>query len=124
VKRPKTKQPTQRTLEECRKRGWTAGVVERWIAAIQQRKDLFGFGDVLVLDGKPGSLLIQATSQTNVSSRIRKVLSIAASWDWLRAGNRISVWGWEGVAFGERKRWHVTENPIILHRNRPGVRTA
>lgn len=100
--------PTSRSLEECRKRGWLAHVVEKWIPHTRRRLDAFGFGDVLVMDGRPGSLLIQATSTPNMAARVTKIREecAEAARAWLAAGNRIEVWGWakRGKA-GERKRW-------------------
>ena len=52
--------PTQRSLALCKKRGWRYAIVEKWIQATKRRVDVFGFGDILVLDGQPGSLLVQA----------------------------------------------------------------
>lgn len=101
---------TVRTLMECRKRGWRACVIEKWIPQTKRRLDAFGFGDVLVLDDMPGALLIQATTDTggNVSARVGKIRGecAAAASAWLAAGNRVSVWGWgkRGKA-GARKLW-------------------
>jgi hypothetical protein len=106
--------PTQKTLAYCKSHGMLACVVERYVAPFGRpfghRLDVWGFGDVLVLDGQPGSLLIQATSGTNVSSRVAKIRleCSAAARAWLAAGNRIQVWGWakQGAA-GQRKLWSL-----------------
>lgn len=100
--------PTARTLAECKRRGWPAYVTEKRIPKINILKDAFGFGDVLALDGKPGSLLIQATSTPNVGSRERKIMDeckvLAKAW--VGAGNRIEIWGWaKRGAAGKRKLW-------------------
>ena len=98
--------PTARTVAECRKRGWPATVVERFTGRV--RRDAFGFGDVLVLDGQPGALLIQCTTGAHVANRVTKIRTqcAEAAAVWLAAGNRIEVWGWalQGPA-GSRKRW-------------------
>lgn len=88
--------PTARTLQECRKRNWPAYVTEKWVPMARIRKDAFGFGDVLVMDGQPGSLLIQATVTGAMSSRERKIREECTdeARRWLEAGNRIEVWGW------------------------------
>ncbi len=100
--------PTARSLAECRKRGWWACVVERWVAQTRIRVDAFGFGDILALDEQPGALLIQATTTANAASRVRKIRDqrAKAARAWLGAGNRIAVWGWalRGKA-GKRKLW-------------------
>lgn len=88
--------PTARTLAECKRRNWPAYVTERHNAFSGRKNDAFGFGDVLVIDGKPGSLLIQATSTPNMSAREKKIRTECAveAHQWLMAGNRIEVWGW------------------------------
>ena len=107
--------PTQRTLAECRSRGWRAAVVERWIPQTQRRLDAFGFGDVLAIGQKPW--LIQATSGSNVSKRVAKITGECA-WDaaaWLDAGGGILVWGWKRYAKPvDRKWWRVIEREITL----------
>lgn len=100
--------PTQRTLAECVRRGWRACVVEKWIAQAGRRIDAFGFGDILAIDQRTGSMLIQATSTDNMSARVAKIRGECkqAATDWLRAGNRIEVWGWaKRGAAGTRKVW-------------------
>ena len=100
--------PTQRTLTWCKMAGWPAGVVEKWIPQTKQRKDLYGFIDIVVLDGKPGALGIQATSASNVSGRVTKIQEecTQAAIRWLQAGNRIWVIGWsKRGARGKRKLW-------------------
>jgi hypothetical protein len=100
--------PTQRTLAECRNREWLACVVEKWIPQAGRRVDVFGFGDILAVDGLPGSLLIQATTTENMSARVKKIQTEChdAAKEWLRYGNRIGVWGWakRGPA-DKRKVW-------------------
>jgi hypothetical protein len=107
--------PTARTLAECRKRGWLACVVEKWISQTRRRVDAFGFGDLLVLDGQPGSLLIQATSASHVSDRRAKILleRTEPARRWLDASNRIEVWGWLAPTKTIR-RWRLRTVPIVL----------
>jgi hypothetical protein len=88
--------PTQLTLRALRQRGYLSAVVEKWNQHARVRQDLFGFADILaVRRDKPGVLAIQATSRSNWSSRWTKCLSSAAVREWLGAGNRLEVWGWE-----------------------------
>lgn len=102
--------PTQRTLAECRKRGWLAQVVERWNPYARIRQDLFGFGDVIALDRCPGALLIQATSGANAAARLAKIQEKDEARQWLEAGNRIAVWAWaKRGARGKRKLWTLRE---------------
>lgn len=100
--------PTSRTLAWCKERGWLVGVVERFIPQTKRRNDLFGFIDIVVLDGQPGVLGIQATSTGNMSARAMKIQEecTEAAKSWLDAGNRIWVVGWaKRGAKGKRKLW-------------------
>jgi len=109
--------PTQRTLQECRKREWLCCVVEKWVPHARRRIDVFGFGDLLALDGEQGSLLIQATSTSNMGSRVTKIRKDcnAAARAWLEAGNRIEVWGWaKRGATGKRKLWTLRSVRVTL----------
>lgn len=90
---------------------------------MRRRIDLFGFIDLVALDGKPGLLGIQATSTGNAPSRVTKILDdcTEAAIDWLAAGNRIVVWGFalrryklKSGKFGKAKRWKLKEYVIVL----------
>ena len=129
-----TTSPTQQTLRECRRRGWSACIVERWIAPARQRVDAFGFGDVLAVDPEtPDTYLIQACITGHVLDRAAKILGkpegdderalrradriVADATAWLAAGNRIVVWGWaKRGARGKRKLWTLREMEIGLSR--------
>ena len=98
--------PTARTLAFCRQQGWRAGVVERWLPHTKVRKDLFGCIDLVCLDGLPGVLGIQATSSSNMASRITKAKALDELRLWLDAGNRFECFGWaKRGAVGKRKLW-------------------
>lgn len=85
--------PTTRSLAEMRKRGFTCAVSEKWIAQIKQRKDLFGFADVVAL-GDREVIFVQATSASNVSSRVKKIAEHENVGAVRRAGVKILVHGW------------------------------
>jgi hypothetical protein len=93
--------------------GWLPAVVERWNPHARIRQDLYGFLDLVALDGEPGLLGIQATSSSNAASRVRKILELEsdAPRRWLEAGNRIEVWGWKKLPNG---RWECQARPIAL----------
>lgn len=99
--------PTQRAKAHCKANGWLVSVVEQWVPGANIRRDAFGFGDMLVLDGQGGPLLVQVTS-TNVAARVAKIRGEcwAAARAWIDAGGRVQVWGWakRGPA-GKRKMW-------------------
>ena len=103
--------PTQRTLAELKRRGYTSAIVERWNQWAKIRQDLYGFIDVVAI--KPdenGVLAVQCTSDAHVAERTTKINGLPAAQVWLKAGNRIVVWGWgkKGKA-GKRKLWTLRE---------------
>jgi hypothetical protein len=69
-------------------------VVERWIPGANIRKDLFGFIDILAVGIGGDVLAVQATSRSNVSSRIKKIADHPGINYVRRAGWTIEVWGW------------------------------
>jgi hypothetical protein len=98
--------PTARSLEEMRKRGYLAEVVERWIPGANIRKDFAGFIDILCIHKDTGEIAgVQATSGSNVSARIDKIIN-HENVDAVRKGNiKILVHGW-----AKRKgRWQLRE---------------
>lgn len=118
---------TARTLERCRRYGWRAEKVEQWVSFVGKdeapakeprkgprgvRRDLFGFLDVLVLDGKPGLLGIQATGgRGDLAKHLAKLLQrpsdptqlprwhqlVETMHAWLSAGCRLELWSWRKV---------------------------
>lgn len=87
--------PTARSLEQCRKNGWLADVVERRIPHSFITKDFLGFVDIIAVgDGK--TMGIQTTSGSNHAARVRKIITERqdAARAWLGAGNLILVWSW------------------------------
>lgn len=126
----KKKQPTARTLEALREKGWPAQVVEKWIPGRRQkaggapgetelnpfgvRKDLFGCIDILALDGQTGCLGVQACAGGDVATRAKKAMAEPLLLAWLAAGNRFQVWGWREV-------WVATGAKTKAQRWRPRV---
>ncbi|MEK9724415.1 MAG: hypothetical protein VW405_13165 [Rhodospirillaceae bacterium] len=115
------KGPTQRTLEECRRLGWVAGVVEKWIPQTRRRADLWGWCDVVALS--PGALVfIQCTSGSNHASRAQKVAEWAHLPDLERAGGRAEVWSWAKRVVrradgskAKRKQWALRRELVLAH---------
>lgn len=104
--------PTQRSLKWCRARNWLACVGEKWISQTKQRKDLFGFGDLLAVSDSLGAMLIQVTSADHASHRIDKIRGLPEAIRWLSAGNLIEVHGWRKNA---KKRWVLNRWRLGLH---------
>jgi hypothetical protein len=104
-RRKKTESPTARALKECRKRGWTSQVVERWNAWAKKRLDLFGVIDVVAIT-PDGILGIQVTTGTNHASRREKILAEPNVRAWVAAGGRFELWSYaQRGASGKRKLW-------------------
>lgn len=96
--------PTQRSLEVMRERGYTVAGTEQWNPHARVRQDLYGFIDVLCL--KEGEIVgVQATSDSNLASRITKISEHEHVGAVRRAGIRILAHGWKKV----RGRWRLRE---------------
>lgn len=113
--------PTQRTLLAMRKKGYRSQVVERWITIPDpkpgmppgRRIDLFGFIDGISLTGD-SIVGWQATSGSNLSSRIAKIRTECReqATHWLRNGGKIELWAWRKLSPRGTKlvRW----KPVVL----------
>ena len=78
-----------------RSQGYIAEVVEKTIPHTFIKRDFLGFIDIIAV-GKGHILGVQATSGSNITSRIRKIETECAvkARRWLSAGGLIEVWGW------------------------------
>ena len=85
--------PTALTLRALRRDGYTAEVVEHWNPHARVRNDLFGCIDVVALKGAE-TLAVQATSDSNVSARVRKIAESEHIAAIREAGWTIVVHGW------------------------------
>ncbi|MAH44728.1 hypothetical protein CMI37_02815 [Candidatus Pacearchaeota archaeon] len=88
--------PTQRSLKLMRSEGYVAAVVERYIAAIRKRQDLYGFIDLVAMHpSRKGLVGIQSTTGANLSSRYKKALALGSMFDmWITCGNTVEFHGW------------------------------
>ena len=99
--------PTQLTLRKLKTDGWTTvAIVEHWNPFGKgggNRKDLFGFIDVLAV--KDGDTLgIQCTTFNNRLARVRKIES-SEHLPVLREANwSLEVWGWKK---NKSNKWEV-----------------
>ncbi len=110
AKKKSSTSPTARTLQLCRKVGWEAGVVERRLPKCFITVDLFGFVDVVALDGQR-FVGIQTTSGDNMASRVTKTLAEPRAMLWLQHGGRIIIHGW--VQRLPSKRWECRERELF-----------
>lgn len=104
--------PTQRTLAYLRKLGHTAVVVERWNPHAHIRQDLFGFIDVLSVNGSKVCGW-QATSGDHVAHRLEKM---AGHPNFPAVSEAISLFviGWRKVGErGKRKLWEPRIVPVL-----------
>ena len=102
--------PTQSVLKHYRQQGFTAEVVEKWIPVSETihpepgkrnwgkgggfRKDLFGFGDILIMNsGKKITALVQACTRGDMANRKNKILTEKKAVEWLACGNKIYLCG-------------------------------
>lgn len=104
--------PTARSLARLRKRGYHAAVVEHWNSHIKVRQDLWGIADVIAVHPMWREfVLVQATSVSNISSRVNKVKASRNLAPWILAGGRFVVHGWRKLKSG---LWDVREVEITL----------
>lgn len=96
--------PTARSLAYLRDQGYPlVQVVERWNPHARVRQDLFGLLDVLAVGAD--ILGVQATTGSNVSSRVMKLTASPALEVLRAAGIRVVVHGWRKIG----GRWTVRE---------------
>lgn len=128
--------PSARSVKHLRDRGFIVAPVEQIVhmpgRPFSNKRDAFGFGDLLIARPEFGAALVQVTSATNVSHRIDKILGVpedasdpksvetaklvrANAETWIRSGNRLFVHGWAKKGpRGERKRWTLSERELTL----------
>jgi hypothetical protein len=88
---------TPYAMKYYRGKGWEVDVVERWIPAQWGksgkggfRKDLFGFGDLLMYNAVlKQTAIVQVTDGSNSASRRNKILQERRAIEWLACGNKI-----------------------------------
>jgi hypothetical protein len=87
--------PTARSLAYLRRNGYLAAAVERWIAQVGKKRDLFGVGDLLAVHPKDKVfLLVQVTSLPHVGDRLKRCRARPELAVWLAAGGLFEVHGW------------------------------
>ena len=88
--------PTQRSLAHLREQGYHCEIVEKWNSFTKQRKDLWGWCDILAIR-KNEVLAVQVTASA-VSNRIHKIMASDTLSLVRDAGIRIEVHGWRKSA--------------------------
>ncbi len=90
--------PMALSSKYLRDRGFAAEVVERWlrIPGKEIRRDLFRAIDIVAAHGPLGIILgVQTTSLANVSARVAKAKQQPGLKQWLQAGAKFEVHGWQ-----------------------------
>lgn len=106
--------PTQRTLAECRKRGYDVQVVERWNQYARVRVDLFGVIDLVAIT-PDGILGIQACAGGSHSARRDKISEEPRAARWIQAGAKLEIWSWAKRGdHGKRKLWTLRVETVQL----------
>jgi hypothetical protein len=76
-------------------RGFIIDTAESYNAFSKRSKDLYQFIDIVGLHpARSGVLAVQATSKSNLSTRVKKAQSLEAYWMWLACGNTVEFHGW------------------------------
>lgn len=105
IKRKRKLSPTARTLALCKRKGWIAEIVERWIPMARKRKDLFGFTDIVIVRDKK-LILLQVTTGSNVHARMKKILESPLAPRVLEIPSiEIEVWGWREKKIKGSSTW-------------------
>ena len=101
--------PTQRSLALLRERNWAPWVVERWIAPVKRRLDLWNVIDILCMT--EGHVIgVQTTSGSNVSARVKKIRE-CEYFEKMKAANiQLLVHGWRK---NSKNRWVLREIEVV-----------
>ena len=91
--------PTQRSLAYLREQGYHCEVVEKWNSFTRQRKDLWGWCDILAI--RENEVLAVQVTASAVADRIKKILDSDTLALVRKAGIRIEVHGWRKSSTGK-----------------------
>lgn len=115
-KKLKSKSPTARCLDECRRVGWTAGVVEKFVRfpAPGHRVDLFGVIDIVAMTTY-AIIGIQASPGSRHAAHRDKILAEPRARTWIGSGGQLQLWSWSQRGdVGKRKRWTLRVEEFSL----------
>jgi hypothetical protein len=126
--------PTQLTLAQLRKDGYTARVVEQTVHAQGRvfKRDCFGF-DVLAVrpevpDARDGLFMreggvygVQACAAASHAARKTKILANAEAAQWVASGGRLAVWSWSTRRSLERTKAGKRSKRLVHHLRREEI---
>lgn len=121
---------TQRTLRECRERGYICDKAEKFNAFAGPfgiRQDLFGFIDIIYLDPQKGIVAIQSTGPSGHNQHRKKILENEFALEWLKCDGKIELWSWHKLLKkrgGKLRVWSPRIEEITLknYGNTKGVK--
>ena len=87
-----SRSPTQRSLEYLRDLGYHCEIVEKWNSFTKQRKDLWGWCDILAI--RENEVLAVQVTASAIADRIHKIQESTTVALVRKAGIRIEVHGW------------------------------
>ena len=87
-----SRSPTQRSLEYLRDLGYHCEIVVKWNSFTKQRKDLWGWCDILAI--RENEVLAVQVTASAVADRIKKIQESTTVALVRKAGIRIEVHGW------------------------------
>lgn len=87
-----SRSPTQRSLEYLRDLGYHCEIVEKWNSFTKQRKDLWGWCDILAI--RENEVMAVQVTASAVANRIQKIQESTTVALVRKAGIRIEVHGW------------------------------
>lgn len=96
--------PMMRTLKELRDRGYTCGIVERFVrgADFMMRKDFLGFADIIAIKGDE-TLAIQVCGK-DFAEHMQKLQENENVPIWKAGKNRrVEIWGWRKILREDKK---------------------
>lgn len=114
--------PTQRSLQLLRSRDYPlVQVVEKWIAPIKKRQDLFGIIDILCIAADGATIAVQTTTGGEVSPHLQKMLGSLSLPIVLEAGWKVELHGWRKVCKERGSKIKVWKPRIIDFQIKSGV---
>jgi len=105
----------QRSLKLIKENGWYYWVTEVWNHYSHKRVDMFGFCDIMCLDGSR-TIAIQACG-SDYQEHVRKIKENDYVLPWLTAGNELQIWSWRRYLKkrgGKAKEWRAVIFDVLI----------
>lgn len=105
----------QRSLKLIKEYGWFYEITEHWNQYIRRRHDLFGFCDILCIDGSR-IVAIQAMG-ADIGKHKQKMYENEFVIPWLKANNDLEMWAWRKLKKVRGKKatyWHCKKIDVLV----------